>query len=621
MQSSRAAVPSERGKSARTATGARVRLLSILTTLTLALCTAPALTWAGGIVTPCDDAHLSAALVGGGAVTFSCGGPATITVLSAKTISANTTVDGGGTVTLSGNNLVQVFIVNSGTTFAVQNLTIASGKGSGFAGGITNNGTTTVTNCTFSDNTGDDGGAIYNATNLTVSGSTFNANSATVGGGGIYNAGTMNVTASSFNGNTGLGTANGGAIANFDIASVTSSLISGNAAGPTAGNGGGIYDDDSLTLTDSTVRGNSTAGGGNGGGFYANGTNTVITSSTLSGNTAGSGSGGGLYANGITTTVTNSTLSFNTAAAGGGAFNNGDNLIVLNATIASNTGGGIANNGISTTLTNTIIANNGVACVNTGISIVNGGTNLQFPGTTCPGIPSADPLLQTLANNGGPTFTQALSAGSPAIDAGTTGCPPTPATDQRGVPRPQGAACDIGAFEFQSGVTSPPTIAKAFGGASLPLNASTSLSFTLTNPNAAASLTGIGFTDTLPSGLVVASPNGLAGSCGGGTITAVAGSGSVSLAGATLAASTSCNFSVNVTGTSAGAKNNTTAAVTSNEGGTGGTASASITVVTIGPPPPPGPTNIPTLEERSLWLLGLTLLVAGGVALRRRRRE
>jgi mucin-19 len=127
-------------------------------------------------------------------------------------------------------------------------------------------------------------------------------------------------------------------------------------------------------------------------------------------------------------------------------------------------------------------------------------------------------------------------------------------------------------------VVGPPVIIKAFGAASIPLNGSTSLSFTIQNNNT-TTLTGVGFGDTLPAGLVVSTPNGLTGTCGGGTITAVAGSGTISLSGATIAGSSSCTFSVNVTGTIAGTKNNTTGNVTSTEGGTGGTASASINVV------------------------------------------
>ncbi|HEY2393857.1 MAG TPA: hypothetical protein VGK22_21970 [Candidatus Angelobacter sp.] len=127
-------------------------------------------------------------------------------------------------------------------------------------------------------------------------------------------------------------------------------------------------------------------------------------------------------------------------------------------------------------------------------------------------------------------------------------------------------------------VATPPSITKAFGAASIPLNGTTSLSFTINNPNTSLSLTGVAFTDSLPAGLVVSTPNGLTGSCGGGTITATAGSSSVSLSGATLAASASCTFSVNVTGTTAGIKNNSVS-VTSTEAGTGNTSNASITVV------------------------------------------
>ena len=128
-------------------------------------------------------------------------------------------------------------------------------------------------------------------------------------------------------------------------------------------------------------------------------------------------------------------------------------------------------------------------------------------------------------------------------------------------------------------VVVPPSLQKAFGASSIPLNGSTSLSFTVTNPNGSRALSGVGFTDSLPAGLVVSSPNGSSGSCGSGTVTATAGSGSVSLSGGTIAAGADCSFSVNVTGTSAGVKNNTTGNVTSTEGGTGNTASASLTVV------------------------------------------
>src|SRR5262249_22038608 len=116
-------------------------------------------------------------------------------------------------------------------------------------------------------------------------------------------------------------------------------------------------------------------------------------------------------------------------------------------------------------------------------------------------------------------------------------------------------------------VIGPPSISKAFGATSIPLNGSTSLSFSLQNSNTTQTLSGVGFTDTLPSGLVIATLNGLPGSCGGGTITAVAGSNAVSLTGASLTSSSICTFSANVIGTAVGAQTNTTAAVTSTQNG------------------------------------------------------
>ncbi|MGD0569170.1 MAG: RICIN domain-containing protein [Candidatus Sulfotelmatobacter sp.] len=148
----------------------------------------------------------------------------------------------------------------------------------------------------------------------------------------------------------------------------------------------------------------------------------------------------------------------------------------------------------------------------------------------------------------------------------------------------------------------PPTIAKTFGAASVALNGTTTLTFNLSNPNSASSLSGIGFADTLPSGLTVSTPNGLTGTCGGGTITAAAGSNSVSLSGSSLAAGASCTFAVNVAGAAAGVQNNVTSAVTSTEAANGGTASAQITVV--GPSQqPPEPTDITPINGQVYYVI------------------
>ena len=126
-------------------------------------------------------------------------------------------------------------------------------------------------------------------------------------------------------------------------------------------------------------------------------------------------------------------------------------------------------------------------------------------------------------------------------------------------------------------VASPPVIAKAFNPASIAPNATSALTFTITNPNTFA-LTGVAFTDTLPVNVVVATPNGIVGTCGAGTITATAASGSISLSGGTISASSNCSFSVNVTSAVLGNYTNTTGAVTSTNGGTGNTASANLSV-------------------------------------------
>jgi len=127
-------------------------------------------------------------------------------------------------------------------------------------------------------------------------------------------------------------------------------------------------------------------------------------------------------------------------------------------------------------------------------------------------------------------------------------------------------------------VVAPPTLTKTFADSQIQLFGpnNTALSFTLTNPNTIP-LTGLAFSDTLPSGLIVTTSY-LIGSCGGGTITATGGTNIISLSGATLAAGASCTFSVNVTGIAIGVQSNTTSTVTSNEAPPGAPATASTSV-------------------------------------------
>jgi CSLREA domain-containing protein len=405
-------------------------------------------------------------------------------------------------------------LVVTNATLTLTNVTLTDNRTSGGAGGgILNSGTTTLTNCTVSLNgTGGagDGGGISNTNSMTISGATITGNTTGSGGGngaGVNNSSNMTMTSSTITGNNAGGGGNGGGLYNSSTLSVDGTTITGNGAGPSAGNGGGVYNSSTATITNGTVATNTAGGngggvfnsdtvtlgltpvtgntaGGDGGGIYDNGLLVTLTNITVGGNTAGAaGNGGGLFTSGVQIAISGTTFSGNSTGGSGGAiynngiggpltnvtvsgntsptavvFNFGETLSFVDSTIASNTGGGIqTQTGSATTLTNTIVANNGTNCAGTGTT-TNGGTNLQFPGSSCGvNIPTADPLLQALANNGGPTMTMALTASSPAIDAGTTGCPPTPATDQRGVARPQGAGCDIGAFEFQAGGGPTPT--------------------------------------------------------------------------------------------------------------------------------------------------------------------
>jgi parallel beta-helix repeat protein len=280
------------------------------------------------------------------------------------------------------------------------------------------------------------------AVSLTLSGE--GAARTAVSGGGVtqvlvVNDGTV-VTISGVTIRDGMG-GFGAGIFNSGTLTLLNSAVSQNRAS------GAVRNSGTLTLLNSTVSGNTSSL--DYGGFFNFGTLTLLNS-TVSGNTA-SGSAGGIYnVNVGTVTLLNTTVSGNTAGAGGGVYNNG---------------GVVA-------LKNTIVANNSAAMGGDCFGAVTSqGHNLDSDGSCSLAafvgdLSGVDPKLGPLQDNGGPTPTQALLPGSPAIDAGdVVGCPPT---DQRGIARPQdgdgtgSAACDIGAYEAAP-PPSPLTISPASG--------------------------------------------------------------------------------------------------------------------------------------------------------------
>jgi hypothetical protein len=253
----------------------------------------------------------------------------------------------------------------------------------------------------------------------------------------------------------------GGGIWNKGSLVMTLCTLSGNTA---TDFGGGLVNDGTLTLTRTTVKANATLGSttGGGGGIYSEGVAT-LTGCTFSGNTT-LGRGGAFYNLDQTLTVINSTFSGNTALNGGGLFNRNGTVKLTYGTVALNQAtdraGGLWNFGGSLSLANTLISFNTAVNLspNCDGSITSLGSNLSND-AGCglnPGLGdliNTDPLLDPLADNGGPTETHALRAGSPAINA-VPAAHLAASTDQRGAPRPQGANSDIGAYE--TGCALPP---------------------------------------------------------------------------------------------------------------------------------------------------------------------
>jgi CSLREA domain-containing protein len=236
-------------------------------------------------------------------------------------------------------------------------------------------------------------------------------------------------------------------------------IRNGNAAGTTSTNiGGGIQVSfGTLGLANSAVLDNTaeTNGGGIG---MTSGSSLVMVGSTVVGNKSTGGRGGGIFSanEAQQVRVVNSTISGNSSLFEGAAYfgGGGSGIDLLNSTIAGNQSeAGIdgVRLGSNSTFRNAIIAaSSGAACSALASTITSNNTLVSDKscGLTGTGdLQGVDPGLGPLADNGGQTDTQAIAASSPALDGGGAGCQKT---DQRGVSRPQLAACDIGAFEYRA---------------------------------------------------------------------------------------------------------------------------------------------------------------------------
>ncbi len=244
----------------------------------------------------------------------------------------------------------------------------------------------------------------------------------------------------------------GAAIANSGILSLTHSLLTNNEAAA----GGALISDGTLFVDHTTFADNV---GASGGALYLSG-NSTIQNSTFVDNSTVANEGGAIFANAGTTTLTNITVSGNsTPATGGGLVTSAGlptTVNIFNSTFTGNSGsggGGIRNFLGTITIKNSIIANNtGGDCSGT---ITSSGYNLSSDAScsfnNTGDTQNTDPLLGTLADNGGSTETHALLTNSPAIDTGDPAFVAPPDFDQRGIgfDRVANGRIDKGAFEVQ----------------------------------------------------------------------------------------------------------------------------------------------------------------------------
>ncbi len=367
---------------------------------------------------------------GGGGGLLVAGGTATMTDC---TVSGNSVTVNYVSADFGGGGL----FVSSGTA-TLMNTTVSGNSVGGTAGGKSGGGlriragaTLTLAECTVSGNTsGLSGGGLFNQGTATMTDCTVSGNSASNSGGGLVDQGTLTLTGCTVSGN--VATNNGGGlncnIPTSDILTLADCTVSGNSAGA---NGGGLNDVfGSITLTNCTVSGNSATTGG---GLHANGvanlTNTIVAGNTAS--TAPDVAGG---------TVTSATLispgsgytSAPTVTISGGGGTGATGHATLNydyvLSISIDNGG----SGYTSPPTITLSGGGGTgaaATANIGV-IISLGNNLigetdgspaVWDGSDLTGTAAAplDPKLAPLADNGGPTQTMALSADSPAVNAGT----------------------------------------------------------------------------------------------------------------------------------------------------------------------------------------------------------
>ncbi|MFC7337473.1 choice-of-anchor Q domain-containing protein [Haloferula chungangensis] len=292
-------------------------------------------------------------------------------------------------------------------------------------------------------------------------------------GGGILfgSSGELTLMASTISGNSAVGgyAYGGGICSDSGAITITNSTISGNSATGIYGQGGGVYTDSgAVTLTNSTLSENSAAGVyGDGGGIHSSGAIT-LSNSTLSGNSAtgyyeddGGGYGGGISSSIGAVTLTNSTVTGNFTAgpysSGGGILARSGPCILANSIIAGNfiEKSALGLESIASDLDSPSDPANHLEVSHCLIGNSTG-ARLEDAKVNVNNLTDADPLLEPLADNGGPTQTHALASNSPAIDQGNTTGP-----DQRGFPRIDnpfvsnaagGNGSDIGAFERSAAI-------------------------------------------------------------------------------------------------------------------------------------------------------------------------